>query len=127
MVRFAGNRHARRYNFWLDVPASAPPLQVKLYVKRVQESDAAAEALLRQLPEWVSPAVSVLCRCVIAAWLAGMASLPVVTATGVCTWPLRRLTFTQVSDPGWFNRLFALGCYAAHLQAVVSYQSRWQF
>ena len=70
MVRFAGNRHARRYNFWLDVPASAPPLQVKLYVKRVQESDAAAEALLRKLPDWVSPSVSVACLCD-TAWLAG--------------------------------------------------------
>lgn len=59
MVRFAGNRHACRYNFWLDVPASAPPLQVKLYVKRVQESDAAAEALLRKLPDWVSPSAVV--------------------------------------------------------------------
>ena len=58
MVRFAGNRHARRYTFWLDVPAGAPPLAVRLYVKHVQESDAAAEALLRQLPDWVSPSVS---------------------------------------------------------------------
>lgn len=59
MVRFAGNRHARTYSFWLDVPAGAPPLSVRLFVKRVQASDAAAEALLSQLPDWVSPSVSV--------------------------------------------------------------------
>lgn len=57
MVRFAGNLHARRYAFWLDVPPGAAPLHVRLFVKRVQESDAAAEALLHQLPDWTSPAV----------------------------------------------------------------------
>lgn len=58
MVRFAGNLHARRHAFWLDVPAGRT-LSVALFVKHVEESDAAAAALLAQLPDWASPAAVV--------------------------------------------------------------------
>lgn len=57
MVRFAGNLHARRYHFWLDVPAGEK-LRVGLYVKFVEES-AATRQLLADLPDWTSPAAVV--------------------------------------------------------------------
>ena len=57
MVRFAGNMHARQHRFWLDVPAGAQ-VGVRLYVKHLEESPAAA-ALLASLPDWTSPAAVV--------------------------------------------------------------------
>lgn len=57
MVRFAGNLHARQYTFWLDVPAGRP-VGVRLFVKWIEESGAAA-GLLAQLPDWASPAAVV--------------------------------------------------------------------
>jgi hypothetical protein len=54
MVRFAGNLHARRYRFWLEVPAGTA-LEARVYVKHVEDSPATA-ALLAELPDWVSPA-----------------------------------------------------------------------
>lgn len=55
MVRFAGNMHAQRYRFWLDVPAQRGQLSVALFVKHLRDSPAAAK-LLDALPDWASPA-----------------------------------------------------------------------
>ncbi len=126
MVRFAGNRHARTYSFWLDVPAGAPPLSVRLFVKRVQASDAAAEALLSRLPDWVSPsvsaAVSELLWC-FALWRAG-AFRVAPTAVGCwCVWH-----FVSASCSGLGLTLTDIwNALSLAPQAVVCYQSRWQF